>query len=155
ARSLSKSGCVIRLSSDGSMIGSSRLTPIRYDQRWSAIAFAKYGLSGDVTHSASVLRELPPASHFGSLPLRNFAFTALSVPGIMISRPALKFCTGCTPLRITCCWPDQKAANSQNWSCFHFANGCAWHWAHSILTPRNTRDVAPARFSALFSLATK
>ena len=37
--------------------------------------------------------------------------------------------------------PAKNAAVSQN--CFRDqrANGWSWHWAHSIFTPRNSRDV--------------
>ena len=45
--------------------------------------------------------------------------------------------------------PEKKAAYSQNCLRVHLSNLLSWHWAHSSLTPRNSRDVAAARFSGL------
>src|SRR5262245_30112843 len=156
--SLSNCGCVIGLSSLGSMIGSSRLTPKKYCQIMSTVALAKYGFFGEVIQSASTVRVGSLGFQFGSSPVKNFAFATLAVPGIVISRAVLAgTLTGCVPSglkRPKAGWvPTKNAANSQNSSRVHLANGCAWHWAHSSFTPRNTRDAEPARFSALLSAA--
>ena len=49
--------------------------------------------------------------------------------------------------------PEKKAAYSQNCSRFQAAKGWLWHWAHSRRTARKRREVLPASFSGLFSLA--
>src|SRR5438128_1638274 len=100
---------------------------------------AKYGLSAAVTHSARVARLLMPSCQRGAAPSRKrAAATALSVPGTLISRAGAK-----------------NAVNSQNCVFVHLSNGWLWHWAHSILMPRKSRAVLPARFSGRFSFAEK
>ena len=50
-------------------------------------------------------------------------------------------------------WPAKKAAKDQNSVCDQLPpERSLWHWAHSSLIPRNSRDVVPARFSGLLSL---
>ena len=50
-------------------------------------------------------------------------------------------------------WPAKKAAKDQNCVCDQSPpERSLWHWAHSSLIPRNSRDVVPARLSGLFSL---
>src|SRR2546426_1101295 len=114
--SLSNCGCVIGLSSLGSMIGSSKLTPKKYCQIMSTVALAKYGFFGDVIQSASTVRVGSFGFHFGSSPVRNFAFTTLADPGIVISRVVLGGeLAGCVPSGLKRpkpgCVPTKKAAN--------------------------------------------
>src|SRR5260370_40548167 len=105
-------------------------------------------------HSATVAWLLAPVFQVGSTPFRNRALTTLSVPGILSSR-GWRTTPGWTLGRCgRGCWmPAKNTADSQNWLRVHLAKGWAWHWAHSSLTPRNTRAVVPARVSALVSLA--
>ena len=75
--------------------------------------------------------------------------------GIMISRfmGSSVACEKTPALRCCGSMPEKKAANSQNCLRLHSAKGWSWHWAHSSLMPRNSRDVAAARFSGFISLA--
>src|SRR4051794_22395937 len=106
--------------------------------------------------AGSVGRPPNSARISGGPPTRNLALATFSVLGILISLlnrltpPGRRM-----PLGPWLGKPEKKAANSQNCSFFQLAKGWAWHWAHSIFTPRKTRAVAPARFSGLFSLAKK
>src|SRR5439155_27102248 len=97
--------------------------------------------------SASDVRGLVLHFQSGCSPVMNLASTMVSVSGILILRALGSIC-GCMPGwfggRLA---PAKKAAYSQNCVRVHLAKGCLWHWAHSILTPKKTRAVAPARFS--------
>src|SRR4051812_31227065 len=92
-------------------------------------------------------------SALGWTPSRNFALAVFDGPGIAISN-GLGLVPGPPKIRgleLTL----KNAANSQNWSFDHDANGWAWHWAHSSLTPSTTRAVVAANSSGLPSLARK
>src|SRR5262249_38777304 len=113
-----------------------------------AMARAKNGLSAAVIHAARVGRVPVGPCHFGSLPSRKRALTTLFCSGIRISPrgPGLRGGPG----GVT---SVKNAAYCQNWLRVQRAKGWLWHCAHSRLTPRNSRDVLPARFSGLDSLA--
>ena len=112
------------------------------------------GFLAEVTQSASTVCVCMPSFQAGSSPVRNFAEAYSFLSAILIFRRLAPFLAAFgRPLNPSI--SAKNAANSQNCCCFHLAKGCLWHWAHSILTPMKTRAVAPAMFSALFSLAKK
>ena len=120
------------------------------------VARAKNGLSAAVTHSARVTRGATLSLNFGLLPSRKVAWMTVSVLGILIERLSIFSGSG----MVNSFWtlslmPEKNAAMLQNCSRFQSLNGWLWHWAHSSLMPRNSREVLAARFSALASLARK
>src|SRR4029079_19708207 len=125
------------LSSLGSSIGSTSPRPRKWAQVRLTRLRGKYGLSFDVSQSANVSRGDFLASQAGSLPsLKNFGWTVLGLsPGMPISR----LCLGSETLAMAGWTSAKKAASSQNCSFLYGANGWLWHWAHSILTPMNSR----------------
>src|SRR6516162_7662714 len=92
--------------------------------------------------------------HFGSVPSRYLAWTMVLTLalGISISRRLGSLGFGMRS-RARGCNSEKKAAYSQNCVRVHLAKGWSWHWAHSTLTQKNSREVAAARFSGLFSFA--
>src|SRR5262245_22705053 len=153
ASSLSSSGWLGGLASLGSSIGSM----IPWPKNWPHIRLtalrAKYGLSFAVIHSASVTRELTFSWNLGCFPSKYFAETVVLVSGIFSERTSIAS-TGARRMRMlsTGCRPAKNDAYSQNWLRFQVSNGWLWHWAHSIFTPRNNRDVAAATISGRNSL---
>src|SRR5581483_2809306 len=118
-------------------------------------ARANHLLSVRVIHSPSVARGSVPGFHAGAVSSRNFAETYSSFSGSLI-RNRSSFEGGSTvtllPSNRGPGRREKNAAYCQNCSRLQEPpERSAWHWAHSSRTPRNTRAVAPATFSGLFS----
>ena len=91
---------------------------------------------------------MAPVFQRGRLPSRKRACTMRFVPAICSS--GLPFLRLLPVLRLA-----KNAAYSQNCCRLQVPEGWLWHWAHSILTPRNSREVLAARFSGLNPWAAK
>ncbi len=124
-----------------SSTGSTRGRPSISAQTRLAVARARLGFLGSVTHRASRDRRLPsPGSSSGANGTRGSIALAWPIlRSVVRNSPS----PSRVPWKLVWTWPKKaaipwKSRRVQGW------NGWSWHWAQSIRTPRNARATRPA-----------